>query len=212
MLCYPSSIKSGIGAKPVKKLHFLYAAAALCTLAGHTAGAAAPAAGSEFLSAVRDRDGAKANDLIGSNPPGILNTRDSDGNTPLLIAIGREDAEWTGFLLVKGADANLAGKGGDTPLILAARTGFTDAADWLLEVGAKVDAANRMGETALIVAVQQRDVQVVRRLLAAGADPDKTDSAAGLSARDYAQRDTRSRQILQLIEAKKPKPQAAASR
>ena len=30
--------------------------------------------------------------------------------------------------------------------------------------------------------------------------------AAGLSARDYATRDTRSRQILQMIEAKKPKP------
>jgi hypothetical protein len=46
---------------------------------------------------------------------------------------------------------------------------------------------------------------MVRTLLAAGANPDKTDSAAGLSARDYAARDGRSREILQAIEARKPK-------
>jgi hypothetical protein len=52
---------------------------------------------------------------------------------------------------------------------------------------------------------------MVQMLLAAGANPDKTDNAAGLSARDYAARDSRSRNILQAIESKKPKP-AAASR
>lgn len=195
----------------MKTLHFAVAAAIL-------AGAAQPAAaqmgglgvGHEFIQAVRERNGGRANELIQSNPPGILNARDSDGNTPLLIAVGREDTEWTSFLLLKGADANLPNKDGDTPLIMAARTGFTDAADWLLEMGAKVDGANRMGETALIVAVQQRQAPLVRRLLEAGANPDRQDSAAGYSARDYALRDTRSRQILQLIEAKKPK--TAASR
>ena len=49
----------------------------------------------------------------------------------------------------------------------------------------------------------------VKSGLHAGANPDLTDSAAGFSARDYARRDTRSRQILQLIESKKPKPAAA---
>ena len=54
-----------------------------------------------------------------------------------------------------------------------------------------------MGETALIVAVQQRQPPVVKLLLEAGANPDKADHAAGYSARDYAKRDTRSREILQ---------------
>jgi ankyrin repeat protein len=198
-----------MGSKPVKTLHFVIAAALLASVAPATH-AQSPGAGFELLSAVRQRDGAKANDLIASNPPGILNTRDGEGNTPLLIAIAREDADWTGLLIIKGADANLAGKNGDTPLIVAARTGFGDAIDWLLEVGAKVDAPNRMGETPLILAVQQRHAAVVRQLLRAGANPDKPDSAAGFSARDYARRDTRSRQILQLIEARKP--QTAASR
>ena len=74
----------------------------------------------------------------------------------------------------------------------------------------KVDAANRMGETALIVAVQNRHADIVKVLLALGADPDKADSAAGYSARDYAKRDTRSRDLIKLIEAADAERKAAA--
>jgi ankyrin repeat protein len=71
-----------------------------------------------------------------------------------------------------------------------------------------VDATNRSGETALIVAVQQRDTRLVRQLLDRGADPDHADSVAGYSARDYASRDPRARDIQKLINDKKPKPAA----
>ena len=91
-------------------------------------------------------------------------------------------------------------------LELVLDVGFDQAVEWLLSMGAKIDAANRMGETALIAAVQQRQTAVVRRLLTAGADPDRGDTAAGYSARQYAERDNRARDILQLINAKKPKP------
>ena len=165
--------------------------------------------GLAFVQAVKDRDGSKAQEALGDSAnPAILNARDGDGNTPLIIAVARRDPEWTGFLLNKGADPNLAGKGGDTALIAAARIGFDEAVEWLLSMGAKVDATNRMGETALITAVVQRQTPVVRVLLEAGADPDKTDTAAGYSAREYAQRDSRARDIQQLIQAKKPKPAA----
>ena len=162
----------------------------------------------DFVHAVEQRNGDKATELLNDNPPGIVNSRNGEGDTALIIAIERSDPDWTGFLIKKGADINLGGHGGDTPLIAAARVGFEDAVEWLLSLGAKVDASNRMGETPLIIAVQQRQPQIVRVLLNAGADPDKQDSAAGYSARDYAKRDTRSRQILELIEAKKPKPPA----
>jgi ankyrin repeat protein len=164
--------------------------------------------GDQLVDAVKKSDGNKALDLLSSSPKGIVNTKDGDGNPGLIIAISRSDEQWTGFLLNKGADPNLAGKGGDTPLIAAARVGFEPAVEWLIGLGARVDADNKMGETPLIVAVQRRNLPIVRLLLNQGANPDKTDSAAGYSARDYATRDARARDILKLIEEKKPKPPA----
>jgi len=58
-------------------------------------------------------------------------------------------------------------------------------------------------------AVQQRELPIARLLLDAGANPDKSDAAAGYSARDYATRDPRARDILKMIEDKKPKAAAA---
>ena len=81
--------------------------------------------------------------------------------------------------------------------------GYADAVELLLSSGAKVDLANRMGETPLIIAVQQRELPVVKLLLAKGANPDKPDAAAGYTARDYAKRDTRARDILAAIEGSK---------
>ena len=160
--------------------------------------------GVTFVNAVRDSDGNKATELLQSRGRGILDAKNDQGNTGLIVAISRSDEQWTAWLIGKGADPNVAGKGGETPLIAAARVGFVEAADWLLGSGAKVDQTNRMGETALIVAVQLRQPRIVRLLLQAGANPDKTDTAAGYSARDYAKRDTRSHEILTIIESAKP--------
>jgi len=164
------------------------------------------AASYNFIKAVRERDGNKLTELLSTGPPNLVNQRGPDGELALNITIARSDSQWTAFLLQKGADPNLADRSGDTALMVASRIGFTEAVRWVLKKGARVDATNRMGETPLIVAVNQRQTQAVRLLLEAGANPDIADAAAGYSARDYAKRDTRSRQILQLIEAKKPTP------
>ena len=153
-----------------------------------------------FLTAVKERDGNKATELINTRPS-LVNTRNVKGETALNVVVARSDDTWTRFLIGKGANVNLAATNGDTALITAARVGFTDGIDLLLQLGARVDASNRMGETALILAVQQRQLDAVKLLLAKGADPDKKDTAAGYSARDYAKRDTRNRAILAAIEA-----------
>jgi ankyrin repeat protein len=158
----------------------------------------------KFIDAVEKRDGNTATQLITDHPT-IINAKDEKGDTGLIIAIRSGEQDWTGFLLQKGADPNLAGANGDTPLIAAARVGFDEAADWLIGLGADVDQPNRAGETPLIIAVQQRDLRLVRLFLDHGADPDHTDAAAGYSARDYAARDPRAREIQQLIDQKKPK-------
>ncbi|HVL78338.1 MAG TPA: ankyrin repeat domain-containing protein [Sphingomicrobium sp.] len=194
----------------MKRLSVIAAAAALGVMATPVA-AQMGFDGANFVQAVRERDGNKAMELLRSRPV-VINARDDRGDTALLIAIARKDDNWTGFLLQEGADPNLAARNGDTPLIAAARAGYAQGVAWLLGLGAKVDGDNRMGETALIIAVQQRQLPIIRALLEAGANPDKTDSAAGFSARDYAKRDTRSSEILRMIETVRPSASAAAGR
>ena len=161
--------------------------------------------GAQFVKAIQDGNSNDAVKLLQSQPT-LINARDLNGQTALIAAINNRDHDWTGYLLQQGADPNMAGPNGETPLIAAARAGFGDAVDWLVQLGARVNDSNRAGETALIIAVQRRQVPIVRTLLNSGADPDKTDSVAGYSARDYAKRDNRTPEMLKLIEAKKPAP------
>jgi ankyrin repeat protein len=159
--------------------------------------------GEAFLKAVAEGDGAKAIPMVEEPGSRVVNYRGYKGDTALHIVTRAREVNWVGFLLKNGADPNTGDAQGDTPLIIAARIGFETAADFMIRFGAKVDTANRRGETALIVAVQQRRPDIVELLLKAGADPDKTDHAAGFSARDYAKRDTRNRELLHLIETVK---------
>jgi ankyrin repeat protein len=179
---------------------------------------AAPAVGQSyvsdaepFLSGVQDRDGDKVTSLLDTRPT-LVNSRNLKGQIALNVVIARSDDTWLRFLLGRGADPNLAASNGDTPLIAAARVGFTDAIEILLARGAKVNSANRMGETPLIIAVQQRQLPAVKLLLAKGADPDKRDTAAGYSAREYAKRDTRNRELLSAIEAAKTPTKTPAAK
>ena len=210
MVCYRIPIKRGWNVVMAHKHLFLGAAIGLGLLATPAVGQSNYGSDADtFVRAVREKDGDKAINLLRDRPT-VLNARDAKGDTGLIAAITLREPNWTGYLLKEGADPNFAARNGDTPLITAARVGFVDAAQWLVDMGAKIDTANRMGETPLILAVQQRQVPIVKLLLGAGADPDKTDSAQGYSARDYARRDNRGGEMLRLIEARKPKPATAA--
>ena len=156
--------------------------------------------GEAFLKAIEEGDNAKAVPMIEDPSSRVVNYRGWDGDTALHIVVRKRETDWVGFLLKNGADPNICDKGGETPLMIASRIGFAEAVDYMVRVGAKVDATNRRGETALIIAIQQRQPRVVELLLKGGADPDKADHAAGYSARDYAKRDTRNRELLRLIE------------
>ena len=158
--------------------------------------------GEMFIKAISAGNGGEALKLL-QDKPRLVNARNLNGKTALIAAIENRDTEWTAYLLNKGADPNLADSDGTTPLMAAARIGFRDAAEWVIGSRAKVDATNRAGETALIIAVQARQIPVVRLLVEVGADPDRPDSVAGFSARDYAKRDSRTPELLRIIEAQK---------
>ncbi len=154
----------------------------------------------KFLQAVRD---SKNDDVINTlNKPGttVVNTRDrTTGEAALHITVRRGDVPYTTFLLQKGADANIRDGKGNTPMIVAVQSGHGELIPLLVLGRANPNLANGSGETPLILAVQNRDTAAVRELLTAHADPDQRDTIAGLSARDYAQRDGRSPIILKLL-------------
>lgn len=159
--------------------------------------------GEAFLEAIEKGENDKALPLIEQPGSRVVNYKGYKGDTALHIATRKRELDWVGYLLKKGADPNIGDANGDTALVVASRIGFDEAVDWMIRLGAKVDTANRRGETALIIAVQQRQPRIVERLLLAGANPDKGDHAAGLSARDYARRDTRNPNLLKLIDTVK---------
>lgn len=160
--------------------------------------------GQAFLTAVREIDGNKAMQLLDARGSTVLSYRGEKGETALNIVARRRDSTWLAFLLSRGADPNVGDDRGETPLIIAARLGWEEGAARLLGQRALVDRTNRLGETPLIAAVQARQPRLVRLLLENGANPDKRDTAAGYSARDYARRDSRSAELSRLIESVKP--------
>ena len=160
-----------------------------------------------FLKAVRDRDGAKANDLLGKGSPTLVDTADlSTGERGLHIAVKARDLSWVGFLIQKGARVDLKDGQGNTPLMVAARVGNLEAARVLISRGANLNTTNSAGETPLIASVQRRDLAMTRLLLTQGADPTRRDVGSGLSARDYAVRDGRSDALIKLMDEIKPVP------
>jgi ankyrin repeat protein len=168
-----------------------------------------------FLKAVKDRDAAKVNEVVGGSTGAIvINSRDrTNGEGALHYTVRQRDIVWLAFLLGKGARPDIQSNRGDTPLTLAAQIGWVEGAEQLIAHRASVDLANGRGETPLILATQRRDLAMVRLLLARRADPNRSDNVAGMSALDYARQDPRAVTVLKLIEAKlAPKPAAGPTK
>ena len=168
-------------------------------------GVAAPAAAQfsdsyNFLKAVRDKDGAKAKEIMEKPGSGtIVNNRDNDtGETGLHIATRRADSAWVGFLLQAGANADARDREGNTPLMLATQVRWSDGVQIYVSVKAQLNLQNRLGETALQKAVQIRDSSIVKTLLDAGANPDISDNS-GTSARALAAGDPRAALVARLF-------------
>jgi len=167
----------------------------------------------KFLKAVRDRDGAKVQEVVDQPGSTLINAKDYDsGEAALHIVVKRRDSAWLAFLLAKGAKPDIRDRDGNTPLGIAAQLGFVEGVQTLVNGGAGINVANNRGETPLILAVHNRDLVMTRSLLAAGANPLQPDRIAGKSARDYASEDRRSTAILKLIDEAKPaKPKGQIS-
>ncbi len=168
--------------------------------------------GYEFLQAVRE---AKNDDVIRMvEAPGsrIVDTRDlSSGEGAIHIVVKRGDLPYLNYLLQHGADPNLRDGQGNTPLLVAVTYGQIGLIPLLITARADPNLGNTAGETPLIRAVQRRDLTMARALLDGGANADQPDHVAGLSARDYAKRDTRTPAMAKLFEETPAKSKAAVA-
>ncbi len=186
------------------KVRVSLAAAAVLLLA--TLPAAAQTTGQpresySFLEAVRKQDGAGVNKVLQDKTSYLLNAKDPyTGEGALhIIAKDRNQSYLGVFLAQPGIDVNLQDKQGNTPLMAAVQSGWDDGVTALLRKKANVNLPNTAGETPLIRAVLLHNYDMARALLDAGANPDKADYSGGLTAREYAARETRYPQIAKLL-------------
>ena len=128
----------------------------------------------------------------GVNP----NVKNSQGNTPLIIAASIGDVEAVRNLLAYRADPNAANNDGNTPLIYAARYNHPQIVyelmrPYSLVAPVDVNIQNKQGQTALYWAASRGYEEAVKRLLAANANRNLK-AKDGLTARDIAQKKGRS--------------------
>lgn len=156
----------------------------------------------QFLNAVRDADGSKVNKYLQDKSLRIINSRDpyGEGDGALHIIARKHSPEYLRvFLGQPDINPNLQNRQGDTPLMIAVGTGWEEGVDILIGKKANVNLANSAGETPLIRAVLLHNETMVRSLLRAGANPDKADFQGGMTAREYAARETRYPTIAKLL-------------
>jgi ankyrin repeat protein len=99
-----------------------------------------------------------------------VDVKNTDDETPLILAIQRGHIEVVEFLLRMTANLNAKTKTRLTPLMAAARSGRTAITHALLEAGAQPNSRNVYLTTPLMMAAQEGHTEIVQALLEAGAD------------------------------------------
>jgi ankyrin repeat protein len=84
-----------------------------------------------------------------------LDSRASDGDSPLHVLLWRKDEAGARRLVDAGADVDAAGDLQDTPLHVAIRLKLAGAVAMLLAAGANADAPNLFGDTPRAAAYKQ---------------------------------------------------------
>jgi len=129
----------------------------------------------DLFTAIRDGDVQNVRRLLDNGAD--VNSRDPEGNTPLIQAAFYATPECVGLLLKKGADANAANSVGATALIRA--TTNYEKTRSLLDAGAKVRVRTTdYGSTPLILAARRAgNSRTVKLLLEHGANATEHDNA-----------------------------------
>lgn len=115
-------------------------------------------------------------------PKTEMNYLNASGESPLMMAALKGEAELAEKMVKKGADVN---KTGWTPLHYAASNGHIAIIKMLLENHAYIDAESPNGSTPLMMAGMYGSIEAVKLLLDEGADP-LLKNLQGLTALEFA--------------------------
>ena len=114
-----------------------------------------------------------------------LDTANSKGFTPLILAVYNQQVKAADFLLNKGADVNAKDLSGNTALMGAIFKGYNDVVSLLLKNNVNVNQQNKNGATALIFAATFGRVTIAEELLRHKVDKSIKDNG-GKIALDHA--------------------------
>ena len=106
----------------------------------------------------------------------LLNARDENGRTPLLLACGAGKEDVVVFLLARGADVRLSDDRGNTPLHAASALGDATVMKELMDKGADPGAKNLQGQAPLNLAASNGREKAVLLLIEKKADLENRDA------------------------------------
>lgn len=105
--------------------------------------------------------------LLLQDPSTNPNMPDKSGDTPLSLAICRENQEAIDQLIAKKADVNAVDNFGRSPLhMLISYQGKDETVRKLLQHGADVNAVDHFGRTPWELAIQKRNIATIKQLIA----------------------------------------------
>ncbi len=123
----------------------------------------AAASAQEIYQAAWQGDIKKINELL-KEDPGLVNHKDSAGETPLFNSVIYRQLKAVELFLKKGADINERNNDGKTPLIFAAEFGRKKVTEYLLKHSADLNLKDNNGRTALFYAVAGQKKEIVNLL------------------------------------------------
>src|SRR5512145_3028533 len=163
-----------------------------------------PPASDRFYQAIRQDDLTALRTLVRDEG---VNTRDAQGQTPLMLAAAFGSLEAVRTLIASGADVKASSAAGLAALHFAADD--LTKTRMLLDTGADANAVTQLGRTPLIVAASTSDsADVVRLLLSRGAHLDAADGQKTTALIAAANADNREAADLLLARGADPNAQA----